>query len=182
MRNYANKILSELVGGTSFFQYENISFQRLYPQNPYDEIKRSIINHSDAFLNSFYQDLNFLGLNEYKIESITGDSHNGCKKVIFIKNESEINLVYKSKHINSEPLVAQLFLEINTELKTDIFFCPKIYAAKNGYFSEYVFSENNDNLNEFLFSLGNLLVLVKLLGLSDLHDENILIKNKNYLW
>jgi lantibiotic modifying enzyme len=178
MRNYTDKILIELVGATNYFQYENKIFSAIYKHNIYDTIKSKVLSLGKKYEDEIKEDLNLIGFKDYFIKISDSDNHNGCKRIVFIDEIiTKEKLVYKSKHLNSEPKIIHLFKKINKLFINSILITPEVFCAKHGYFSEYVESENNTDLTGFLLHLGQLLPFVKILGISDLHIENIVIKN-----
>jgi lantibiotic modifying enzyme len=178
MYNYTDRILIDLVGTTNYFQYENKIFSAIYKNNTYNAIKSIVLSHSYNYEIDINEDLNFIGLNNYSIEISNSDNHNGCKRVVFIYDKINKNkLVYKSKSLNSEPKINHLFNKLNEIISDKVLITPLIISAKKGYFTEYVISENNNNIEDFLIHFGQLLPFVKILGISDLHIDNIIIKN-----
>src|SRR5690554_462217 len=102
MNNYSNKILIDLIGSTNFFQYNNEIFSHIYKSTAYKTIMSKIVSHVDKYIIEIEEDLNYINCEDYFIKISDSDSHNHCKKVIFINDlTNNKSLVYKSKHILS---------------------------------------------------------------------------------
>lgn len=182
MDNYSSVILTDLVGSANYFQFESSLFSGYLQGRAYGPIKKTIESNAEVFKSEIHADLDFIGWHEYSCSISNSDNHNHTKRVLFVENKlSGERLVYKPKHLGVEPEAFKLFDAINNLFLDDILVVPRIRDAKFGYLTEFVERGNNKCLPALLSHIGRLLPVVKILGISDLHLDNLEIRDDK-LW
>lgn len=136
-------------------------------------------------LNNYYNDYNdILKLNSNNIIDIKcfqGDTHNRGKSVTTITFDNEEKLIYKPRNSNIEKAFYEFINYFNATSNLKELYINAAFYEKNFTIEKYVENmpcKNVEEVEEFYYRFGEIIVLTSLLHGSDFHSENIIAFNK----
>lgn len=143
----------------------------------------NISNFFNNLNNDTYDLKNFFNLSEVVItdlELAAGDSHENGKSVIIFEVNHIQKIVYKPKNLKIEERISELLKWFSSEELLDLHL-PKGLYRNNYTYNEFVYRKPCNCIEEvqrFYIRFGYLIALCYLLGIDDLHLENVVASSE----
>lgn len=165
--------LKEIFGPIDLLRYESGMFFDNNSKLAYDEIKRKINKYGYQFsteLSKIFIDCSEISLVQ------NADFHFGGKCVVKLRQHGQ-TFFYKPKYFEVEHSIKEIFESIFNLIENQLFILPKLIQSNHSFYQEELSFYDNDNISEWLYNLGMGLVILKLLGVCDLHEDNIAVSS-----
>ncbi|WP_395803926.1 DUF4135 domain-containing protein [Daejeonella sp.] len=165
--------LKEIFGPIPFLRYESGIFYNENSRYSYLDIRNKILFFEKSFSKKLQIDLG----NSREISLLkNSDFHFEGKCVVKFSEDKKI-FFYKPKHFEIEFKIKELFDSVFKILGNELFILPDLIKTGTSYYQESIPINNNDDISMWMYNLGLSLPILKLLGLNDLHEDNIAISN-----
>lgn len=173
LEDYVSSRLKDIFGPITFLRYESGVFFNENAEVCYSQIKEKFSLFRKEFDSKLEREIGTC-----KEVEVLGNSdfHFEGKCVVKFSKKGK-TYYYKPKLFKHEHQIKKIFDDLFEVIGEEIIILPELEKTGDSFIQESIVTSNNDDIYKWMHNLGSTLVVLKLLGLNDLHEENIVISN-----